>query len=109
MAEAGKLVAYAQIKAPEGPSGNLRKSIRIEDLGRFYVRVRAGGPLTTVATRRGWLGGTYDYAKAQEWGTKDMPANPYFYSTARAANRRLKPILREKVRNSLKKAYNARG
>lgn len=47
------------------------------------VRIVAGGDLTTKEIRKG-SGVPYDYVRAEEFGTKDEPAIPFFYNTYRA-------------------------
>lgn len=47
------------------------------------IRVQAGGDLTTKEIRKG-SGKSYDYAMAEEFGTKDETAIPFFYPTYRA-------------------------
>jgi len=65
-------------------SGALKASIRVEPFskGGIGALVRAGGPTTTKPVRNG-QSATYDYALAQELGTQEMLANPFFYPSYR--------------------------
>lgn len=58
----------------------------------FAVEVVAGGAETTRSVRKTAKGNapTYDYAVAQEFGTAEMKANPYFFPAYRALRRRIK-------------------
>jgi hypothetical protein len=72
-------------------SGTLKASIRKYNWrqggsgpGRMYsvgVLIRAGGPMTTVKHMSS--GQVYDYALGVEFGTKNRPPEPFFYSSAR--------------------------
>lgn len=67
-------------------SGALRGSVRVESGrrgDRFFVK--AGGPVTTKAIRETAKGNAppYDYANAQEFGTSEQAAAPFFYPTYR--------------------------
>jgi hypothetical protein len=82
--QADKLADAIQDAAAEGPTGHLKESVRVED-GRDDLEkiVKAGGPLTTTELRGG-SGVGYDHALGIEFGTSKMPAQPFFYPTARA-------------------------
>lgn len=82
-ANAADMVETAKRFAPE-QDGVLRDSIRHEDASephRISQRVEAGGPTTTNPVRRSKKGSSpdYDYAQAQEYGTQDMAAQPFFW------------------------------
>ena len=90
--------------APE-EEGDLRESIRVEQGPHELSRVvLAGGEKTTREVRTG-SGVTYDYAMAQELGTKDMPANPYFYPAKRLLAKRTRNSLKAAVRKAVKKHW----
>jgi hypothetical protein len=76
--------------------GDLAESVRWEDhtaTERPKVKVRAGGDKTTKPVRAG-ASATYDYALADEFGTQDMAARPFFFPTYRGRRRRYKAALR---------------
>lgn len=79
----------------------LLESIRVEP-GKHPLRkhVRAGGPLTTKKVREGF-DGEYDYALANEFGTKEMAAQPFFWTTYRALKTSLRSNIRKAVRPAL--------
>lgn len=74
----------------------LHDSIRNHETETGGQVVRAGGKETTKPVKSG---GEFDYALAQEFGTLDMPANPFFWPAYRALkkrfNRRCKAALRK--------------
>ncbi|MBN9335378.1 HK97-gp10 family putative phage morphogenesis protein [Devosia sp.] len=92
---ADEMVGMMKGLAPRD-EGDLQASIQKEagphDLSR---RIVAGGERTTRPVRDG-ADAEYDYALAQELGTKEMPANPFFRPVVRSS--------RKKVRNRLKRA-----
>lgn len=63
-------------------SGNLARSVEAVRHGSGW-RVQAGGDLTTREVRAG-SGKSYDYARANEFGTVEQKANPFFFNTVRA-------------------------
>ncbi len=120
---AGREINMLQRTLAPVDSGALRESIRTEPYDDPYIGafVRAGGPKTTVQIgtrtydravvigsgdtagrkkKAGGFGVTYDYALAQELGTQDMDANPFFYTAVRAK----RPSTKRRVRAGIKKA-----
>lgn len=84
-------------------TGKLQQSIRSEvDASLLRITLRAGGPLTTVKARRGWSGGDYDYALAQEFGTKEMAANPYFWPGYRLFRKPARAAVKRAMRKAIK-------
>lgn len=82
-------------------SGLLRQSIRVIPFNRggIGVIVQAGGELTTdydVLSR------PYDYAMAQELGTQEMLASPFFYP----AYRHLRSGIKRKITAAVKVAVS---
>lgn len=100
--QAGQIVVNMRLKAPSGPTGNLRRSIAYKK-GPLRASIMAGGDETAKASgagifrsfvrglrdglrgRRTRKDGKYDYAFAVEFGTQKMPAQPFFYPTWRKA------------------------
>ena len=86
-----------------GPTGNLAGSIRVEQTRRpTVVRVRAGGPTTTVTTEKH----PYDYARAVEFGTHRMSAEPFFFPTYRLMKKSMRSSMRRKITKTIKQ-YSA--
>ena len=95
-----------QIKAvaPTGPTGNLASSVRKERGKReTVVRVMAGGFLTT---RKGGGGQPYDYARAVEFGTEKVSAQPFFFPTYRLMKKSMQSAMRRKITKRIKQ-YSA--
>lgn len=86
---AGEMVSTAKGFAPQGPTGNLKASIRAEPVGgeTGAVRVLAGGPLTTKPVREG-ADASYDYALGVEFGNRHMRRQPFFFSAFRLLRKR---------------------
>lgn len=82
-------------------SGSLQMSIRKEPFNRggVGVLIKAGGPLTTREVRSG-SGEDYDYALANELGTQEMLAQPFFYP----AFRKKKATFRRRASKAVKNA-----
>jgi HK97 gp10 family phage protein len=104
---AGREINVLQRALSPVESGELKASIRTEPYSEPYVGafVRAGGPTTTKAARAGQ--GSYDYALAQELGTADVDATPFFYPAVRAKRNVTKRRIRAGIRKGIKEA--ARG
>lgn len=91
--QAGETLAGAMRPAvPRGIDGRneLVESVQVRD-GKtpLQVKVTAGGKLTTRQLRSG-SGKSYDYALANEFGTQNMAAQPFFWPTYRLLKKRLR-------------------
>jgi HK97 gp10 family phage protein len=97
------LVTMMKNVVKHGPTGNLANSIRKEP-GKVptVVRVKAGGESTTV----GHAGKAYDYARAVEFGTTRMTAEPFFFPTFRLMRKRMRSSMRRKITKTIEK-YSA--
>lgn len=76
-------------------SGALSSTVKREAAPEKSVlaqRVSAGGAATTKRVRKSKKGTAplYDYANANEYGTEDMPAQPFFWPAWRLKRRRFK-------------------
>lgn len=103
--QAEEMADAMRAAAPEGETGNLRKSIRVvQEPGRrmVVVLVAAGGPLTTKEVRGG-SGVPYDYARATEFGTQNEPAESFFFPTYRARKKAIRAAVKERVKQALGK------
>jgi HK97 gp10 family phage protein len=95
--QAEKLRRNMIFRVHVGTGGKLRDSIRVEKARReMRVLVLAGGPLTTHDG--------YDYAIANEFGTKKLPPQPFFFVAYRAnkasIRRELKAAAKDAIRNA---------
>lgn len=87
--------------------GTLRSSIRTEPgKDELSIKVAAGGPLTTKPVRDG-ADASYDYALGQEYGTQDMPANPFFWPAYRLSRKRIRNRLRRAIRKAVRENWGA--
>ena len=103
---AGEVVsAQKALAAGNVDSGNLQMSIRFTPFSRGGIGVifEAGGPLTTKPVRDG-VDVDYDYALANELGTQDMLAQPFFYPGFRSK----RASIRRRASKGIRKAV-ARG
>ena len=103
-AQADNLVAQMKAVVERGPTGHLAGSIRKAPGARpTIVRVMAGGAATT---RKGGSGKSYDYARAVEFGTVHVPAQPFFFPTFRLLRKTMRTSMRRKISNTIKQ-YSA--
>lgn len=110
---AEELVAEMKQNAPE-LSGELRESIgwtwgdapegsmAIGTVSNgdqaLQITIYAGNEKTIVTNKSG---GKFQLAKLQEFGTKNMPANPYFYPVYRLRKRRIKSRLTRNAKKAI--------
>jgi HK97 gp10 family phage protein len=99
-AAAGEVAQIMRVVGPDDRTFELERSIRVEPSpGELRVRIKAGGKRTTRAVREG-SGVAYDYALAQEFGTENQAARPFFYPTWRLRRR----SVRSKINRAIKRA-----
>lgn len=88
--EGAREMAGAMRSAAPTKSGALAGSIRIEtEEANLRVFLKAGGAATTREVRKG-SGVSFDYARAQEFGTSDQPAQPFFWPSYRLLKKRVR-------------------
>ncbi|MDP9788721.1 HK97-gp10 family putative phage morphogenesis protein [Agrobacterium tumefaciens] len=84
----------------------LAGTIRSEPLPdpQIGVVILAGGEATTKPVRETEKGNSpeYDYALAQEFGTEDMPANPFFRPAIRVKKKQVRNRVRAAARKALR-------
>jgi len=103
-AAATQLAGAMKSAVPHGVDGRneLTESIQQRPGSHpLQVKVTAGGELTTRSVRRG-ASVTYDYALANEYGTRKMTAQPFFWPTYRLLKRRI----RAQVQRGMKKGIS---
>lgn len=101
-AEADKLAAAIKQKAPR-KSGALANSVTVRRRKNdLDLEVTAGGDLTTKEIRKG-SGESYDYARAVEFGSVSMPAEPFFFNTYRE----MAPDIRQNIEDAVQDAINS--
>jgi HK97 gp10 family phage protein len=80
--------------------GTLAASIRLEtDANNLRATIKAGGPTTTRPVRSG--GPDYDYARAQEFGTSDQPANPFFFPAWRLGRKGARSAINRAMKQAI--------
>lgn len=100
---AAELVDTMKRVAPH-EDGDLQRSIEANPGKHELAReVTAGGEITTRPVRNG-ADAEYDYALGQEFGTVDMPANPFFFPTFRLLRKRLNNRIKRSIRKAVKDA-----
>ncbi len=98
---ADEMVSRIRHLAPD-ESGDLAASVRKEAGPReLSVRVAAGGELTTRETVRG----PFDYALAQEYGTAEMHAQPFFWPSVNSLKKRVKRRIDRAIGKAIKSAW----
>lgn len=126
--EADGLAEAIDAVAPRGPTGNLAISVKVRrKKNDLDLEVTAGGDLTTKTYGRsidydsavvvdgrdnsgkvkvakgGGAGVEYDYALANEYGTAEMDAQPFFWPTYRDRA----PQIRENIEEAVVEAINS--
>lgn len=100
--QGGEEAASAMKYLAPREQGDLVNSIRVEPApagGQFVgVLVKAGDSSTVVVNG---TGGTFQNAKIQEFGTKKMPANPFFFPAWRMNRSRV----RGRITRAIRKAW----
>lgn len=69
--------------------------------GTMRITVYAGDKRTIVTNERGI---EFQNAFLQEFGTKDMPPNPYFFTSYRKLRRRMRGRVTRSIKQALKKS-----
>lgn len=94
------LVSLMMAAAPED-KGNLSHSVRkIRGKVDTQIRIVAGGILTT---RESVSSKPFDYARADEFSTVNMPAKPFFFPTYRLMKKKIISNMKRKITASIKK------
>lgn len=88
--------------------GALRASIRVEVGARtarkaFVIKIKAGGEKTAGAD--GKTAKPYDYARANEFGTQKMPAQPFFFPVYRARKKEIRGATRKVIKGAVKGVF----
>lgn len=100
--EAERLVAHMKFVVPVDEH-DLQRSIRhypfVDSRGFVSERVIAGGAITRRVSANGK---TYDYARAMEFGTRDLAAQPFFFPTYRRHRTRIRSAVSRAIRKAVK-------
>ncbi|MEX0406904.1 HK97-gp10 family putative phage morphogenesis protein [Aquibium sp. LZ166] len=101
-ANAADLVRTQRALAPRD-DGDLQASIRWSRDGEIAVVVEAGGETTTRQAKGGAY--EYDYALAQEFGTKEQPGQSFFWPGYRLMRKKMNARTKRAISKSVKEAY----
>ena len=78
--------------------GILAHTVRLIPGGKpTQVRVVAGGRATTTPQKR-----PYDYARADEFGTAEMQARPFFFPTYRLMKKKIIAAMKRRITKNIK-------
>lgn len=101
-AQAQSLAELMESVVPRGETGNLEHTIAVVPDRRkdTIVRIVAGGKLTT---RPAVSSKPYDYSRADEFGTMNMAAKPFFFPTYRLRKKKIIASMKRKITASIKK------
>ncbi|MFZ0267766.1 HK97-gp10 family putative phage morphogenesis protein [Caulobacter sp.] len=86
---ADEFAAAVEAATERGKTGHQRASVKATKKGPRLYYVSQGGALTRKRVKRG-QSPVFDYTRAGEFGTQDMPANPAFWPTYRRLKRRFR-------------------
>lgn len=99
-AQGDDLVRLMILAAPHD-EGNLEHSVRkIPGKNDTQIRIVAGGSLTI---RKSVSSKPFDYARADEFGTVNMQARPFFFPTYRLRRKKMRAAMKRKLTASIKK------
>jgi HK97 gp10 family phage protein len=105
---AEEIVADMKRLAPKGESLDLVNSIGWTwgdaPEGSMVIGTVGGKEYSTLRITIYAGGGDAFYARFQEFGTKDMPANPFFFPVWRTRKRRVKSRLTRNINKAIKEA-----
>jgi HK97 gp10 family phage protein len=97
---AEEMATTAEAAAPER-KGVLRTTVRVIKKAPRHYLVVAGGPSTRKRVKKGPKP-TFDYARADEFGTQEMAAQPFFWPTYRRLRRRFRTRINARRRAIIK-------
>lgn len=88
-------------------AGSLRDSIRVEEgegnsKQAIVVKIKAGGRKTINDGESH----AYDYARANEFGTTEMHARPFFYPTYNARKKDARTAIRKRIKEEVFKVFD---
>lgn len=108
--QAALLASEIRSVAPVDPTsetpGALKASVRVEE-GKptpnkaIVVAVKAGN----ATTKKDSAGGAYDYGRAVEFGTQNMPAQPFFFPIYRARRKGIRQAVKKKIKGAVKDTF----
>ncbi len=95
------LVSLIESVAPRGETGNLEHTVRkIPGSRPTQIRIVAGGQLTV---RPSVSSKPYDYARADEFGTVNMAAQPFFFPSYRLMKKKIISAMKRRLTAEIKR------
>lgn len=95
-AQGDNLVRLIESVAPRGSTGELEHSVRkIPGSKDTQIRIVEGSPKT--------IKDGYQYPRAQEFGTVNMPAQPHFFPSYRLTKKKMISSMKRKITAAIKK------
>jgi HK97 gp10 family phage protein len=99
---ASEIRSVAPVDDHSPTPGALKASVRVEQGSptpkkSIVVKIKAGG--------RGTDESGYDYARANEFGTQKMPAQPFFFPIWRARRKDVRAVIRKKIKIAVKDVF----
>ncbi|MBU2483903.1 MAG: HK97 gp10 family phage protein [Alphaproteobacteria bacterium] len=104
---ANEMASRMRYLAPKD-DGDLQQSIRVEAGPReLSATVTAGGPKTTKPVRKSEKGNApeFDYALAQEYGTAEMSAQPFFWPSVNTTSKRVRRRIDRAIGKAIKEEF----
>ncbi len=100
---ASEIKSVAPVDESSDTPGGLKASVRVEQghptvKKAFVVKIKAGGVKTAPE-------GGYDHARANEFGTQKMPAQPFFFPIWRARRKDVRAAVRKKVGEAVRNVF----
>jgi HK97 gp10 family phage protein len=99
VAIASEIKSLAPVDDGSDTPGALKESVRVEageKKGRKVVLIKAGGTATKDNGKR-----PYDHARANEFGTEKMKAQPFFFPVWRARRKEARKIIKAAVKRAV--------
>lgn len=100
---ASEIRGMAPIDPTSKTPGALRDSVRVEEGGptskkAFTAKIKAGNAITNASG--------YNYARAVEFGTVAMPAQPFFFPIWRARKKAVKAVVRKAIKQAVRGVFS---
>lgn len=103
---ASEIRSVAPVDPDSATPGALKASVRVEEgtptsKKQVLFRILAGG----ISTIKQGAGKAYNWARAVEFGTVDMPAHPFFFPIWRARRKDVRAAIRKAVKNAVSRVF----
>lgn len=104
---ASEIKSVAPVDETSKTPGALKDSVRLEEGSAtakraFVLKIKAGGTKTRKTSK---AGNTYDFARAVEFSTQDMPARPFFFPIWRARRKEVRLAVKKAIKTAVKDVF----